>query len=55
MKMDFIKSYCGLFLVRINGTYACIDGYTSQIKKMGTRKECNDFFEDYVNEISNRD
>lgn len=55
--MDFCKSYCGLIMVRLRITkdYACIDKYTSEIKKRGTQSECDEYFKEYVNKIANKD
>ena len=47
-----INFYCGLFLVKYKGTYACVDKYTGKIRCEGTYKSCVEYFDAYISKCS---
>ena len=61
MENHIIKQYCGLALIQlaidelgIGGTYVCFDIYAKKVKATGSRSECEDYYDAYVQRISER-
>ena len=57
--LTFKKAYCGLFLYSFmekgRPKYLCMDAYTKEIKCQGDKQTCYDYYDNYVNEVAERD
>ena len=53
--MEMIKYYSGLMLVKYKDIFCCIDVYTRRTKYKGSLQKCEEFFDEYVNKLANRD
>lgn len=49
------KSYCGLCLIQAKGICAVIDSYSMEVRFKGPYEECNTFFNNYIEKISEKD
>lgn len=53
--MPIIRMYCGLMLLKCSSVYACVNSYTYEVCISGTLKECADYFNEYVDRVSEAD
>lgn len=49
-----LKAYCGLMLYQIQKTFICIDRYTNEVKCSGTLEKCSEYFNNYMDQVSER-
>lgn len=53
--MQDVRMYCGLMMFQRLDKWYCVDGYSMQVKCSGTYEECDEYFNNYIEELANRD
>lgn len=52
--IKFIKSYYGLTMLRYGKIYMCIDKYEEKVRCSGSLEDCNEYFKNFVDYITER-